>query len=221
MSTGFSAESFQFLADLEGNNDRAWFDAHRDVHRRSLQEPFARLLEDVTVRLAASPVPLRGGERTMFRINRDVRFSADPSPYNTHVSGLLTASGTKSESGGLVYVHLDAAGGHLAGGLYKPTASRLEPVRRAMVEQPELLDRVLAALSRADLSLDTSEATRSMPRGFTEHADHRHAGVIKLRNLMVLEPLDHDAWTDDVPGRLERFALDVAPLLHFIDTTTP
>lgn len=101
-----------------------------------LHEPFVRLLEEVTARLAGADVPLRG-EATAFRIHRDVRFHPDGSPYATHVSGLLT--GTESESGGLVTRSRDV----------RPSV--VEPVRQARVERPEALDRVLDSLHAADV----------------------------------------------------------------------
>ena len=88
--SGFTERSFGLLRELRENNETAWFHEHREQFRQYLLEPFEQLLEEASDRLAASDHPLRGGRRTMFRLNRDVRFSADKSPYTCQVSGLLT-----------------------------------------------------------------------------------------------------------------------------------
>lgn len=214
---GFSPETFEFLEGLEQNNSRDWFDERRDVFKQRLHLPFAELLEEVSGRLSGAEVPVSGGEHTMFRINRDVRFSNDKSPYSTHVSGLLTPSGTKAESGGLVYVQLASDGGMAAGGLYKPDAKRLQPLRETIVEDPEEVVGVVEALRGRGLELDREDTLRSMPRGFAEHADHPQADLLKLKQFVVILPLPKKAWLDgSVADRLVTFAGDLAPLLRFV-----
>lgn len=98
----FSQTTFSLLRNLDRNNDKAWFDAHRDEIRVHVQEPFEATLDAVEDRLAGSALPLKGGKQTLFRMNRDIRFSNDKRPYNAHVSGVLTASGAKDDPNGLV-----------------------------------------------------------------------------------------------------------------------
>ena len=218
---GFTDATFRFLSDLAEHNDSGWFAAHRETYDRWVDEPFVHLLEEVTGRLEGKPVPLRGGAATTFRMNRDVRFSADKSPYSTHRSGLLTAGGTKAEGSGLVYVQLSADGGLLAGGLYKPQTAALDPLRRSMVEEPERFSSVVEQLREAGHELDTSDAVKTMPRGYAEHVDHPHAAHLRLKQLVVSQTLPKQTWLDDtVADRVSAFALDVAPLLALVRSTT-
>lgn len=215
--TGFTEKTFTFFEELAANNDRDWFRAHRDVFDQHVDEPFAALLEEVTARLAGTDVPLRGGSATTFRMNRDVRFSPDKSPYSTSRSGLLTSSGTKAEDGGLVYVQLSADGGLLAGGLYRPPTARLDPLRRSMVEDPDRFSAVVDDLAAAGLEFERSDAVKTMPRGYAEHADHPLADDLRLRQLVVMRPLPRSTWLDDtVADRVTDFARGVAPLLRFV-----
>lgn len=214
---GFTGETFLFLSGLADNNDSAWFAEHREVFARAVDEPFTDLLEEVTGRLAGSRAPLRGGAATTFRMNRDVRFSTDKSPYSTHRSGVLTPGGTKSEGSGLVYVQLSADGGLLAGGLYKPPTAALDPLRQAMLDDPDRFSAVVDELARAGHALDTSDAVKTMPRGYAEHAEHPLAPYLRLRQLVVVEQLPRSVWLDDtVADRVTGFALEVAPLLAYI-----
>jgi uncharacterized protein (TIGR02453 family) len=215
--TGFSDRTFRWLADLEENNSGEWFTQHRDVFTEHVEEPFVQLLEDVTGRLESSAVPLRGGAATTFRLARDVRFSADKTPYNTHRSGVLTPTGTKAESGGLVYVRLTADGGFLAGGLYRPQTAQLDPLRQAIVDDPDRWAAVVADLAAAGHSLDRSEAVKTMPRGYAHHVDHVHADDLRLKQLVVMQDMPRAAWLDDaVADHVAGFAQAVAPLLTFV-----
>ncbi|MBO6922463.1 MAG: DUF2461 domain-containing protein [Roseicyclus sp.] len=212
----FSEASFGFFSDLSENNDRDWFNAHKKTFKAEVEAPFIDLLEALSNRLEDSPRPLTGGKQTTFRLNRDVRFSEDKSPYKTNMSGLLTPTGTKSEMAGIVYLHLEADGGFAVAGFYNLSPKQLAPMRDDMIARAEKFDQVLQALEASGRNLDRSMSLSSMPKGFTEHADHRHADVIKLKSLMVREDLPTDLWlSGDVIDRVEALARDCMPLLRF------
>lgn len=212
-----SNETFEVLESLRLNNNKEWFAENKRNYEAQVRSPFAALLEQLSESLLGTAVPYKGGEKTMFRVNRDVRFSNDKSPYSTHVSGLLTPSGTKGESSALLYLHLDANGGFCVAGLYRPSTDRLEELRNAMIEKPKEFSALLASLEANDLKLDDSEATKTMPRAFSDFADHQFSGEIKLKNLMVRKELSKaDIVADNLVIDLRKFALDSSPLLDFI-----
>jgi len=213
---GFAQKSFTFLKGLEDNNDKAWFDENRSVFEEKLKHPFEALLRDLTARLEEEDLPLRGSAKTMFRMHRDVRFSNDKRPYKTSVSGLLTADGTKAATGPLLYIELSGDGGFAGTGLHKLSPGALQPIRRRMVEEPQVFDGVRGALASADRSLETGDRLIAMPRGFEEFSEHRHADSIRLKSLLVSEQLPKSAWlSGDVAERIEKLARDVMPLLRF------
>lgn len=164
----FSDRAFELLAKLEADNSKDWFDAHRDEVRQQLQQPFAATLEAISERLRATETPLSGNEKTMFRMNRDVRFSNDKSPYNTHVSGMLTRSGSKAEADGIVYLQLSASGGFVAVGWYKLSPKELGPIRDRMVEHPSKLKAMVEALAKNGLELSEEQSLTAMPRGYAK-----------------------------------------------------
>ena len=131
---------------------------------------------------------------------------------------MLRKSGRKDLTRALVYVHLDDAGGFFARGLHRPQVSTLEPIRRGMVDHAKEFAALLRKLRKAGLELDDSEATKTMPRGFSDLAEHPHVPWIRLKNLMVTLPLSRRDWTSgSIAERLADFTVSITPLLNFLD----
>ena len=131
----------QFLAELSENNNRAWFVMNKpryDILRAEFLELVTQLIRDITKFDPA--VAACNPKKALFRINRDIRFSHDKSPYKTHFSAAITASGLKkpSQGGGpAYYFHIDQNGMLLvAGGEYMPPNDRLKAIRQAIVADP-------------------------------------------------------------------------------------
>jgi len=212
----FTDRAFELLAALEADNSKSWFDAHREQVREDLQEPFAATLEAISERLRGTDTPLSGSEKTMFRMNRDVRFSNDKSPYSTHVSGVLTRSGSKGEADGIAYLHLGANGGFVAVGWYKLSPKELGPIRDRMVEHPGKLKAMVAALSKNGLELSQEQSLTAMPRGYADYADYEIAPFLKMQTLMVQRDLSRATWKSDrLIEDVAKLVVDCAPLLSF------
>ncbi len=212
----FDTQSFAFLRNLAANNDRDWFTANKGVFATRLEHPFIHLFETLGNRLADAPQPLTGGKATLFRMNRDVRFSQDKRPYKTNLSGLLTASGTKKKAGRIVYVQLDATGGFAAAGYYGLSPTELGPIRDAMIARTGEFAAIKAGLAQSGRDLDRSDILSSMPKGFAERADHAHSAEIRLKSLILREDFAPDIWlSGEVVDRVERLARDAMPLFMF------
>lgn len=192
----FTEESFELLAALARNNDKGWYTKHRHDFDACVRQPFADFLLELTERLSGTDIALKGDGSTMFRQARDVRFSNDKRPYSESVSGLLTLTGTKHGPGRLAYVELDADGGRIGGGMHQPSAKDLEPVRRRIVDEPDEFHRVLETLMAADVDIERTNAVETMPRGFADHANHRFADIVRLKQLLAMRPIPVSAWID-------------------------
>ena len=211
--------SFELLETLAANNEKAWYDANKSAFEAELRAPFAELLEEVTARLEGSIAPLVGSKKTMFRQNRDVRFSKDKSPYKTNVSGLLTPSGTKGEGAGILYLHLEADGGFMATGFYQFPTAKLGLIRDRIVENPKRFQQMLDSLADHDLDLDRASSLTRMPKGYEGQADHPHAEYLKLKNFLVLQEVPKSAWlSGDIVDRATHLALASADFLGFCAT---
>lgn len=212
----FTPKAFDLLEELAANNHKDWYVQHKEEIEIYLRDPFARVLEEATQRLAQTKVPLAGGSKTMFRQHRDVRFSKDKSPYSTHISGLLTPSGTKSESEGLLFLQLDSSGGMIACGFYKLKADQLAGIRDRILEKPNVFSGVLEDLDEAFLPLSDDDKLTKMPRGYEAHDQHPHAEYLKLKSLIAQTSLTKEVWTDgDIVNRIIEVAKGCESLLAF------
>ncbi|MGR3467073.1 MAG: DUF2461 domain-containing protein [Shimia sp.] len=215
-SHGFTDRSFEFLEGLAANNDRDWFNANKQTFEEACEAPFIDLLEALSNRLSDAPVTLEGSKKTMFRMNRDVRFSKDKSPYKTSVSGLMTRDGTKGEMGGILYIHLDAQGGFAGTGWHNLQAKDLAPYRDKMIADPDGFTEIREALTKAGRDFDWDNSLTRLPKGYTDFEDHPHADTLKLKSYLIREDLPKTAWkTGDVIDRVEKLARDAMPLLKY------
>ena len=215
MSIGFSTKTFKLLEELRDNNNREWFHAHKTEIDEHCREPFIFLLNCLTQELSDHSIRLSGGKQTMFRLNRDVRFAKDKSPYNHHISGTLTRSGMKNEQGGIVYLRLDPTGGRLGAGSWRLNAKRMGAIRDHMLEAPDKFRQIVERLSEADLEFDQDDVLKNMPRGYSQHAEHDLAWALRMKNFAVTRPMKRNEWKgDDLVDVIVKFVRDVTPVLN-------
>ena len=125
---------FQFLKELSANNNREWFNAHREQYENARNE-FENLLTVIISRISLFDESIRGIEARdcTYRIYRDTRFSEDKTPYKNHFGGYINAKGKKSDHCGY-YVHLQPGNCLLAGGSYCPPSPLLKALRQAVYD---------------------------------------------------------------------------------------
>ena len=144
----FSAQLFDFLSDLEDNNNRDWFQANKERYRRVVQEPLLRFISDFSGPLAqisphfvADPRPSGG---SMFRIYRDVRFSNNKSPYKTHAAAQFRHREGKDAHVPCFYLHLEPGNVFAGAGLWHPPGPAINAIRQSILESPEVWTAITA-----------------------------------------------------------------------------
>ncbi len=180
----FSTVPFRFFRGLARNNNKTWFEAHRDEYEREVREPMRALIEDMNARLQRI-APEIGGDpkRSMFRINRDIRFSKDKSPYKTHAACWFNHRGSSTKVGSMAadgsagfYFHLEPGRSVVGAGLWRPPRPQLDKLRDAIAEDPDGFARAAASLKKFG-GLDDESLLKRMPRGYPE----THAAAKWLR----------------------------------------
>jgi len=212
----------QYLAELSENNNRAWFVMNKpryDILRAEFLELVTKLIADISKfdPILASCNP----KKALFRINRDMRFSHDKSPYKTHFSASLTASGLKKPSSGggpAYYFHIDADGQLLiAGGEYMPPSDRLRAIRQHVIADAAGFSKVIKAKSIKDNygGLQEEGKLTRPPKGFD--ADSPHIEYVKLKNFIVWK---ESSIKKKIPADLGKEVLagfkDAYPLVHWL-----
>jgi uncharacterized protein (TIGR02453 family) len=126
----FDQEFIDFFKELSVNNNKAWFDEHRKIYIKSVKEPFEVFVGDMILRIQEHEPDLAiTPKEAIFRINRDIRFSKDKTPYKPHVSAHIVKGGRKSHDTPGIYFHLSFDNVMIASGAWKPDKEGLHRIR--------------------------------------------------------------------------------------------
>ncbi|MBI5880196.1 MAG: DUF2461 domain-containing protein [Chloroflexi bacterium] len=198
-----------FLAGLKRNTNKPWFEAHRaefDAARAEFEAFVAYLLaaigkfEDFGHTTAPDCI---------FRINRDVRFSPDKTPYKTHFGAYLAPGGRKSLKGGY-YLQLMLGGSMLAGGMHSPSPAALSAFRDRIATDPAPFLRIVENRAfRQQFGEIHGERLKSAPQGVAR--DHPQIEWLRLKQLIA----EHDFTDAEVlaPG-FDRELVKLAKVMH-------
>ena len=137
---------FDFLKELAKNNESEWFHANKKRYEAQVKEPFLNLLEEIVIKavkfepgLAATAI-----KSMMFRINRDIRFSKDKSPYKTYLAATIGEGGTRNKIHPATYLHIGIDEAYICNGAYwfedKETLTR---VRRFIVDNDKRFQKLV------------------------------------------------------------------------------
>ena len=211
---GFGPDTFRFLQALGFHQNREWFAENRTLYDAQLREPLLAFCAEGAERARNSGVDVVfDAKKGPFRINRDVRFSNDKSPYNQHVSAVMSPDGSK-KSFGVLYVHVGLERQFLAAGFWALPKDELNLFRRSVLTHPERYMAVLADLARHDLALDEENALKRLPRGWDDPGDNVLAHALRLRGFTVSRDLEQrDVHSRVMLDRFAEFARAVAPLM--------
>lgn len=127
----FNKSFITFFKELEKNNNRDWFDVNRSTYELEIKKPF----EIFTLELAEAikkfdPEIIVDHKNSIFRINKDIRFSKDKSPYKLNRSCAISKYGKKDHGSPGYYVEISAKKIGLAGGAWAPTTEHIGKIRQ-------------------------------------------------------------------------------------------
>ena len=223
---GFRPGALRFLRGLARHNTRAWFERNRAVYEFEVRDPLRSLVEEMDVRLARIAPEITGDPRhSVFRIYRDVRFSADKSPYKTnaacqfyHGDAGRGAGQDAVGAGAGLYFQLADGECFVAGGIWMPARPALEKIREALADDPEGLDEVVRApaFRRRFQALDREAMLTRLPRGYVE--GHPAERWLRFKSFTATRPLtEREATSARLPARLERDFAALVPLVRWLN----
>lgn len=187
---------YEFLEELKLNNNRDWFIEHKKDYE-SVRKIFEAYVQKVINRIAVFDplvMPIKVKD-CMFRIYRDVRFSANKEPYKTHFGAYINPRGRKSESFGY-YIHLEPGGSLLAGGSIGLPTKRLNKIREAIYEQVDVyIDIVEDSSFKKYYPTVGMDFLKTAPKGFPK--DFEYIDYLKCREFVCSHDLSDDFFLKD------------------------
>ncbi|MGZ8593751.1 MAG: DUF2461 domain-containing protein [Actinomycetota bacterium] len=163
---GWPAEALEFFEGLEADNSKSYWQEHRDTYDGAVRGPMEELLEELA--------PDRG-EGKIFRPYRDIRFSADKTPYKTHIGATI----------GDGYVQLSADGLGAGSGMWEMATDQLERYRGAVDDDRSgraLVD-LVATARKVGLDVTGHGVLKSAPRGYPR--DHPRIELLRYKGLIA------------------------------------
>lgn len=211
----FGPGLFHFLVELEANNDRGWFQAHKERYEAEAKAPMLRFiaalaesLEGISKHFDADPRPVGG---SMFRIYRDTRFSPDKTPYKTHLGAQFRHGGARNGVHGPgFYLHLEAGSSFAGGGLWHPESESLRLVRERIVGHGKEWKTLRKSVTEIE-----GDTLKRVPQGF----DPAHPFVedLKLKDFYTSTAFtDTQVCAGDFLDRVAQAFRDAAPLVKFM-----
>ncbi len=185
---GFPKEMLIFLDELEANNEKQWFESHRDEYEEYVKLPSCQFVESMgsLLKLLSPDVnAIAKINKSLFKIHRDVRFSKDKRPYKTTVGiWFWEGTGKRMEHSGY-YFHLENRKVMLGVGLYRFPKELLERYRKAVAGNGSgtELSRICGMLEEKGYTIGTHHYKR-VPRGFP--TDHPQAELLKYNGLTAM-----------------------------------
>ena len=215
-----SKDSLQFLDDLKANNNRDWFLDNKKRYE-VFKKDYHQLVGDFLNAMKPLDPSLEMLEvkNCTFRINRDIRFSKDKSPYKDHI-GVWLSSGSKGMNRSGYYIHIARAGSFIAGGFYCPEAEDLKKVRKEIAFFYEDLEEILNEknFKREFNDFDRNEANtlKNPPRGYEK--DHPAIEFLKLKSFETSQKFDIEEVTkEDFVAKMANKLISLKPLNEFIN----
>jgi uncharacterized protein (TIGR02453 family) len=183
-----------FLRLLRENNNTEWFRANRPSYDAARAE-FIAFVKAVHAELSLTDPSLRNVDpaKSLFRINRDIRFSANKAPYKNNFAAALAPAGNK-DPGAVYYLHLEPDGkSGLAGGIWQPATPELKKIRQEIDFNSSALHAILTApafVQRYGTSFQSGDALKRIPAGYP--IDHPEAALLKLKSFTAWSPLSDE-----------------------------
>jgi uncharacterized protein (TIGR02453 family) len=188
MFPGFSPEALTFLRNLKRNNRREWFQPRKEIFDSRLKAPMIQLVEAINAELLKfAPDHITDPKKAVYRIYRDTRFSADKTPYKTHIAAIFPNHGLQKHSSAGFYFHLTAKSVGIAAGSYMPGPDELRAVRAWLAENHKEF-RAATHKPKKLLGKLTGSAVTRMPKGFD--SGHPAEDLIRMKQWLYWVELE-------------------------------
>ena len=212
--------TLKFLKGLKKNNNKPWFDAHRDDYENA-RDDFENFIQAVIDAHGKKDSDIKNltAKKCLFRINRDVRFAKDKSPYKKNFAANMDKGGKKSGLAGY-YFHLEPGNSFIGAGIWQPEPSSMKNIRQEIDYNADEFRKIVNAPKFKKIfgGLYTGEDVqlKKVPQGFEK--DNPAAEYLKFKSWMVLQEITDEELLSKtlLKKTLEAFAM-AQPFVKFIN----
>lgn len=179
-------ETISFLEELIQNNTKEWFDNNRAKYQNARKNFIAQMEKLISiVQHIDNSVGSIDPKSTVFRINRDIRFSKDKSPYKTNFGGVIAKGGNRKSPYGCYYFHLEPGQSFIGGGVYTPEPKILKTIREDIYGRPEEFRNIIDDKEFNSIFGELwGDKLKRAPKGFP--ADFKEVDLLKHKHYTVL-----------------------------------
>ena len=192
---GWPDQALEFFEGLEADNSKAYWTAHKTLYDEKVRTPMEELVAELEPKFGAGKI---------FRPYRDVRFSADKSPYKTEVAAVI----------GDGYVRLSAEGLGAGLGMWMLAPDQLDRYRRAVSDDSSgsKLEELIAELTSQRIEVSGHDRVKTVPRGYPR--DHPRAELLRNKGIAAFKQWPVASWlgTAAAKKRVEDFFVTARPL---------
>ncbi len=212
--------TLKFLKDLEQNNNKPWFDAHRPQYEVAKADFYA-LVEKLIPAIAKFDAPIGQlvVKQCVFRINRDVRFSKNKAPYKNNMACYFNQAG-KSGLGAGYYLHIEPGNSFAAGGIWAPEPQVLAGIRQEIDYNFAGLKKIIENKNFKKIfteGLSTNEKLVRPPKGYDEN--NPAIDFLKMKSFIVSKPFaDADLQDKNFVATVAKTFSTMKPLIDFLNT---
>ncbi|HUS86513.1 MAG TPA: DUF2461 domain-containing protein [Bacteroidales bacterium] len=214
-------DTINFFKELEKNNNRDWFLINKERYQQ-IREDFVSFLSYIYPAIAEVDPSLRGIDirKSVFRINRDVRFSEDKSPYKTTIAAVLIEGGRRnfSEQAGY-YIHIEQGNSMIAGGAYLPPSPWINSIRREISSDSQTFRDIIEKSSFVELFGElTGDRLKSAPKGYPK--DHPDIDLLRYRSYLAVNHVsDKEVLSEGFADHIIAVAREIKPLNDFVNSS--
>jgi uncharacterized protein (TIGR02453 family) len=215
------ATTLKFLRDLQKNNNKNWFDTNRSSYEDAKKD-FREFIQEVIDKHGKKDPGIKSllAKDCMFRINRDIRFSKDKSPYKNNFGASINKGGKQSVSTAGYYFHLQPGRSFTGGGIWMPQAEDLKKVRQEIDYNFADFKKIISSRKfksvYGDLSHDAEFKLTRIPKGYD--VSNPAAEYLKLKSFIsMIEIKDADITSKDLVKKTLTAFDALQPLIVFIN----
>lgn len=215
----FSKDTLQFLEDLKANNNREWFLSNKKRYEEYKKDYLGLIAEFLAAMKPQDPsLAMLEPKNCTFRINRDIRFSKDKSPYKTHM-GIWMNTNSRGVNAPGYYIHIEKGASFVAGGFWMPEAAELKKIRKEIAFFYEDLEEILSDKNFKKhfdgFTVTETNSLKTAPKDFEK--DHPAIQYLRLKGFTVSKKIsDKELFDKDFVKNAAHALIAIKPLNEFL-----